>query len=136
METDRCPFCERIARGELTAGSDLAVAFPDAYPLSPGHTLEVPRRHEPDFFALSTDELKELMAVVVDLQRRLSEELGIDGMNIGVNAGIAAGQTIAHAHLHLIPRYEGDVPDPAGGIRWLFPERARYWEGTTPEPKI
>ena len=77
----------------------------------------VPRRHEPDFFALSTGELKELIAVAVDLHRRLSELLGIDGMNLGVNAGMTAGQTIAHAHLHLIPRYEGDVPDLAGGIR-------------------
>jgi diadenosine tetraphosphate (Ap4A) HIT family hydrolase len=136
MESERCPFCERIACGELTASSDLAAAFPDAFPLSPGHTLVVSRRHEPDFFALRTDELNELMAVAVDLHRRLSAELGIDGMNLGVNAGLTAGQTIAHAHLHLIPRYERDVPNPAGGIRWLFPQRARYWEGTAPEPKI
>lgn len=136
MESERCPFCERIVRGELVASSDLAAAFPDAYPLSPGHTLVVPRRHEPDFFSLRTDELMDLMAVAVDLHRRLSQELGIDGMNLGVNAGMTAGQTIAHAHLHLIPRYEGDVFDPAGGIRWLFPERARYWEGTSADPKI
>jgi diadenosine tetraphosphate (Ap4A) HIT family hydrolase len=136
MESDRCPFCERIAGGELTASSDLAAAFPDADPLSRGHTLVVPRRHEPNFFALSTDELNELMAVAVDLHRRLSEELGIGGMNLGVNAGLAAGQTIAHAHLHLVPRYEGDAPDPAGGIRWLFPDKAKYWERTGYERKI
>jgi diadenosine tetraphosphate (Ap4A) HIT family hydrolase len=136
MESDRCLFCERIAGGELTASSALAAAFPDAYPLRPGHTLVVPRRHEPDFFALSPDELKDVMAVAVDLHRRLSEELGIDGMNLGVNAGVSAGQTIAHAHLHLIPRYENDVPDPAGGIRWMFPDRARYWEETAPEPRL
>jgi diadenosine tetraphosphate (Ap4A) HIT family hydrolase len=81
-------------------------------------------------------ELREIMAVVVDLHRRFSEELGIDGVNLGMNAGTTAGQTLAHAHLHLIPRYEGDVPDPAGGIRWIFPERARYWEGTASEPQI
>lgn len=136
MESDPCPFCERIRAGELTASTDLVVAFPDSFPLSPGHTLVVPRRHESDFFALSSDELAELMTLAVDLHRSLSEALGIEGMNLGVNAGVTAGQTIAHAHLHLIPRYEGDVPDAAGGIRWLFPERARYWEGNTPDRSI
>ena len=126
MEPDECPFCRRIAEADLLAGSELAAAFPDAFPLSPGHTLVVPRRHEPDFFALTPDERGEVLALATDVHRRLREELGFAGMNLGVNVGEVAGQTIAHAHLHLIPRYVGDVAEPAGGIRWLFPEKARY----------
>ena len=136
MEPDGCPFCRRIAEGDLLAGSESAAAFPDAFPLSPGHTLVVPRRHEPDFFALTPDERGEVLALATDLHGRLREELGFAGMNLGVNIGEVAGQTIGHAHLHLIPRYAGDVAEPAGGIRWLFPEKARYWgESSTGHPE-
>lgn len=128
MEDDLCPFCKRIDEGEIVLDMPLAVAFPDAYPISPGHTLIVPRRHEPDFFQLTPDEQAQMLALTSQVRSRLASELDFEGVNIGVNSGEAAGQTVDHAHLHFIPRYSGDVDEPAGGVRWLFPDKARYWE--------
>ena len=122
-----CIFCERVARGSLVAVNQHAVAFPDAFPLNEGHCLIVPRRHEADFLALTSDEQAAIWALVPAV-RRLIEERGLPhGYNIGINIGAAAGQTIGHAHLHVIPRYHADVPDPRGGIRWVIPAKARYW---------
>jgi diadenosine tetraphosphate (Ap4A) HIT family hydrolase len=89
--------------------------------------LVVPCRHEPEFFSLTLDEQSQMLALAGELHRRLAGELGFDGVNVGINCGEVASQTVAHAHLHLIPRYRGDVADPAGGIRLLFPDKARYW---------
>jgi diadenosine tetraphosphate (Ap4A) HIT family hydrolase len=111
----------------VLAQSPLAVAFPDAYPISPGHLLVVPRRHEPAFFALSPDEQAQMLLLATELHGRLAAELGFDGVNLGVNCGEVAGQTVHHAHLHFVPRYRGDVTEPAGGIRWILPDKARYW---------
>jgi diadenosine tetraphosphate (Ap4A) HIT family hydrolase len=122
-----CAFCDRAACGELVAANHLAVAFPDAYPVSPGHCLVVPRRHEPDFLVLAAQEQAALWALVAEVRQHIETGLRPDGYNIGVNVGEAAGQTVAHAHLHVIPRYRGDVEDPRGGIRWVIPDRARYW---------
>jgi len=122
-----CPFCERVERGELVASNELAVAFLDAYPLSPGHALIAPRRHEPDYFALSEPERLAMFLLMEEVRRAIQEQHEPDGFNIGLNAGAAAGQTIEHAHIHVIPRYRGDVEDPRGGIRWILPEKARYW---------
>ena len=126
MDPDHCPFCHRIEEKDVAASTPLALAFPDAYPISPGHMLVVPRRHEPDFFNLSPDEQGQMLALAGELHGRLVGELSFDGVNLGINCGEVAGQTIAHAHLHFIPRYRGDVVEPAGGIRWLFPDKARY----------
>ena len=123
-----CAFCERIAEGELVAENDLAVAFFDAYPVSPGHCLIIPRRHEPDFLALSAAEQAAVWALVPLARAHIEKTATPDGYNIGVNAGEAAGQTIGHAHLHVIPRRRGDVADPRGGIRWVVPAKAAYWE--------
>jgi diadenosine tetraphosphate (Ap4A) HIT family hydrolase len=105
----------------------LAAAFPDAFPLTPGHTLVVPRRHEPDDLALTGDEQAEIWQVVAAVRLALDQQHRPDGYNLGVNVGADAGQTVDHAHLHIIPRYAGDVPEPRGGIRWILPNRARYW---------
>lgn len=122
-----CPLCERVLRGTLICANDLAVAFADGYPVSPGHTLVVPRRHVANFFSLSEDEQCALWSLVPCAERILTREHGPAGYNIGVNVGTAAGQTVAHVHLHLIPRYEGDRPDPRGGVRWVLPAKADYW---------
>jgi len=122
-----CVFCKRLSSGDLVAENALAAAFLDAFPLSHGHTLIVPRRHEADFFALSLDEQAALWRLMEPVRRRIESERTPDGYNIGVNIGDAAGQTIAHAHLHFVPRYRGDVADPRGGIRWVIPARAPYW---------
>lgn len=126
MANDACPFCRRIAAGDVVAKGELVTAFPDAFPLSPGHTLVVPLRHEPDFFKLHPDEMIEVLAMATQLHERLRRELGFEGVNVGINVGAVAGQTVAHAHLHLIPRYQGDVANPAGGVRWVVPDKAPF----------
>ena len=123
-----CPFCERIAAGKVEAESRLAVAFPDGFPVSNGHFLVVPRRHESDFFALTQAEQEDMLAVARDVQSLLRSQHNPAGFNVGINVGTAAGQTVGHAHLHLIPRYNGDVADPRGGVRWVIPTKAPYWE--------
>ncbi|HYH51659.1 MAG TPA: HIT family protein [Acidimicrobiia bacterium] len=125
--SDGCIFCSPRAASDLLGANELAVAFPAGFPVSPGHALIVPRRHEPDFFALSSDEQAALVALVNTVRAVISERYGPDAFNLGVNAGKAAGQTILHTHLHVIPRYVGDVAEPRGGVRWVLPETARYW---------
>ena len=123
-----CPFCSRIARGEIIAANDLAVAMYDGYPVSPGHTLIVPCRHIADFLAMTQDEQLAVWALVTPARKNIERDHSPDGYNIGVNIGAAGGQTIAHAHLHIIPRYCGDVEDPRGGIRWVIRSQAPYWQ--------
>ena len=125
--SEECIFCRPQAQSDLLASNDLAIAFPAGYPVSRGHALIVPRRHEPDFFALTADEQAAVVALVNPVRAVLAERYQPDAYNLGVNAGKAAGQTILHAHLHVIPRYTGDVPEPRGGVRWVLPETARYW---------
>ncbi len=127
MERGPCPFCHLIEEGHVLIARTHAVAVPDAYPISLGHSLVVPRRHEAEFFELSHQERDELWRVVDELRSILVERHCPDGFNVGFNEGEAAGQTVAHAHVHLVPRYAGDVPDPRGGIRWVLPDRAAYW---------
>ncbi len=120
---DPCLFC--TARG-VTRDNSLAYATRDTYPVSPGHTLIIPRRHCADFFELTADELAACMELVVAEQRALAAELGPDGYNVGVNVGSAGGQSIRHVHIHLIPRYAGDHPRPQGGVRQILPLKADY----------
>ena len=88
----------------------------------------VPRRHTVTPFALTHAELREMLELVMAVRDDLDQGHGPDGFNIGMNAGAAAGQTVDHAHLHLIPRYYGDASDPRGGVRWVLPDRAAYWD--------
>jgi diadenosine tetraphosphate (Ap4A) HIT family hydrolase len=107
--------------------NDAAIAFSDGFPVSRGHTLVVPKRHVGSVFELAPAELANLWQLVSEVRAHLSRELNADGFTIGVNDGQAAGQTIAHGHVHVIPRRLGDVPDPRGGVRWVVPEKAAYW---------
>jgi diadenosine tetraphosphate (Ap4A) HIT family hydrolase len=126
-----CPFCDRIARGEVDIADDpLMVALRDAFPVSPGHSLVVPRRHVASWLDLTAAEAAHAWTLVARTTRSLDLAHHPDGYNLGVNVGAAAGQTVAHAHLHLIPRYAGDAPDPRGGVRWILPAQARYWDRT------
>jgi len=125
-----CPFCDLLDAGRTLAERPLAAAVADAFPLSPGHVLVVPRRHEADVFALTPEELADMLALVGDMRTRIAAERRPDGWNVGVNVGDAGGQTVAHAHVHVIPRYAGDVEDPRGGMRWILPARAAYWLAT------
>jgi diadenosine tetraphosphate (Ap4A) HIT family hydrolase len=125
--TGDCVFCRWSDEPDLLAANDLAFAFPAGFPVSPGHALVVPRRHEPDFFSLSPEEQAAVVALVNPVRAALDGRFSPDAYNLGVNAGKAAGQTILHTHLHVIPRYAGDVAEPRGGVRWVLPETARYW---------
>jgi diadenosine tetraphosphate (Ap4A) HIT family hydrolase len=123
-----CPFCDRVAAGDKVLHTrDTAVAFEDAYPVSDGHVLVVPRRHLARIEDLEAVEWTELFELVREVCRGLSERDGVDALNVGVNSGVAAGQTVDHAHVHVIPRRLGDVLDPRGGVRHVIPERADYW---------
>ncbi len=121
-----CPFCT-LPVHRIVAESRAGCVIRDAFPVSPGHTLVIPRRHIASFFDLAADERNGLMDLLEQAKAALDLEMRPDAYNIGINDGKDAGQTVAHVHIHLIPRYQGDQPDPRGGVRWLFPERARYW---------
>ena len=119
-----CLFC-KDPRG-VSLNNELAYSARDTYAVSPGHTLIIPRRHVASFFDLTPDEIKACMELVNEERNALDDELKPDGYNIGVNVGPAAGQSILHAHIHLIPRYKGDVENPQGGVRHVLPEKAYY----------
>ncbi len=122
-----CPFCNRITIIPKNE-TNFLVAFLDKYPVSPGHTLIIPKRHVASFFELNENEKNEILPLIETIKADLDSEFSPDGFNIGWNDGAAAGQTIFHFHLHIIPRFEGDVADPRGGIRWVAPTKAKYWE--------
>jgi len=124
--SDECPFCD-YNHYRVILGNDQALALRDEYPVSKGHTLVVPRRHVGSWFAATEIE----RAAIIELVDRVRERLETadptpDGYNIGINDGAAAGQTIMHLHVHLIPRYDGDVDDPRGGVRHVIPGRGNY----------
>ncbi len=118
-----CPFCS--TDGALLINS-LAYVRPDKFPVGPGHLLIIPLRHEPDFLAIRTEEMAAVWALIGEAKALLAHRYHPDGYNLGVNVGEAAGQTIGHAHLHLIPRYRGDLENPRGGVRGVIPARQQY----------
>lgn len=120
-----CPFCN-FAPGRIIEANRRAVAVADAYPVAAGHTLIIPRRHVLDFFELTVQEIRSVYELLLVMRRRLDRERAPAGYNVGVNLSRTAGQTVMHTHIHLIPRYPGDVDDPAGGVRYVIPHKARY----------
>ena len=126
MNTQDCPFCNLLPVRIIQKNSSCSIVR-DGYPVSPGHTLIISNRHVGSFFDLSAVEQQDLLELLSQARKELDETHKPDAYNIGVNDGLAAGQTIPHFHLHLIPRYKGDRPDPKGGVRWIFPDKANYW---------
>ncbi|MCQ1538286.1 HIT family protein [Methanocalculus taiwanensis] len=120
-----CPFCTPGPSSILLA-NDLAYARCDLYPVSPGHLLLIPFRHVASFFEATEDEQAALLSLVHDARRLLDELYAPDGYNIGVNVGAAAGQSVMHLHLHVIPRYQGDMEEPKGGVRGVIPGKRGY----------
>ena len=120
-----CPFCLLPAARILTA-NDLAVSLEDAFAVSPGHTLIIPRRHVSSFFELRPDEVTAIMELVFLERKHIDRSRKPQGYNVGINIGVPAGQTVMHAHVHLIPRYSGDVEVPAGGVRHVIPGKGFY----------
>jgi diadenosine tetraphosphate (Ap4A) HIT family hydrolase len=121
-----CAFCT-LPESRLIDSSGLALVIRDGFPISRGHTLIIPRRHTGSFFNLAADERNDLFALLDRAKVVLDAEFSPDGYNLGINDGAAAGQTVPHLHMHLIPRYNGDCPDPRGGVRWIVPDKADYW---------
>jgi diadenosine tetraphosphate (Ap4A) HIT family hydrolase len=121
-----CPFC-CLPPDRIVDSSQAGFTVRDAFPISPGHTLIVSSRHVDSLFDLTTQERDLLLRLVENAKLVLDREYQPDAYNIGINDGIAAGQTVPHLHIHLIPRFAGDVPDPRGGVRWVIPEKADYW---------
>ena len=112
--------CELCASGAALIDNELAYVQWEKSSLSPGHVIVVPRRHVADFFAMTHLEQVAVLELLDEARRLIQSKHLPDGYNIGVNVGVAAGQSRMHVHIHLIPRYVGDVPDPAGGIRCVL----------------
>ena len=121
-----CPFCKPEPQGLVTE-NELTRTIRDTKPVSPGHTLVVPRRHIASYFDATPEELAAIQEALFAAREAAVEEFQPDAFNIGVNDGWAAGQTVMHVHVHLIPRFLGDQDDPRGGVRWMIPEKAKYW---------
>jgi diadenosine tetraphosphate (Ap4A) HIT family hydrolase len=122
-----CPFCN-VAQDRILVENETALALHDSFPVTEGHTLVVPRRHITSIYELEGNEYVEIWKLVARVRSLLFERIHPDGFTVGVNDGHAAGQTVPHAHIHIIPRQYGDVADPRGGIRWIIPDKAAYWQ--------
>ena len=108
------------------ASNALAFAIRDGFPVSPGHTLIVPRRLVATWFEATREEQVAMLELIDAVKAQMDAEFGPDGYNVGINTGAAAGQTVMHLHIHLIPRFHGDVPDPRGGVRHVIPGKGNY----------
>ena len=128
-DAEACPFCTPGAERELITESATAYAIFDKYPVSTGHTLIIPKKHMADYFDLSTHSKTACWLMVDRVQQLLTERFHPDGFNVGINVGAAAGQTVPHVHIHLIPRYGGDVENPTGGVRYVIPSKGDYRKG-------
>jgi diadenosine tetraphosphate (Ap4A) HIT family hydrolase/5-methylcytosine-specific restriction endonuclease McrA len=121
-----CLFCE-IPQDRVMAENELAYAIRDGYPVTEGHTLVIPKKHEKSYFELGRPELNACTMLLDELKKELMDGDGsISGFNIGINDGESAGQTIFHCHIHLIPRRDGDVETPRGGVRHIIPGKGDY----------
>ena len=100
--------------------------FFDGFPVSPGHALIIPKRHVASFFDLTKEEQLDLLKLADEVKIIVEERYHPDGYNVGINVGEAAGQSVFHVHMHLIPRYHGDVSNPRGGVRGVIPTKQNY----------
>lgn len=126
LSESSCLFCS-VPQDRIIASNDLAYAIRDGFPVTPLHTLVIPRRHVVDYFALSEVEIVACHELLLSLRSQiLAEDPAVEGFNVGMNAGQVAGQTIFHCHIHLIPRRVGDVENPRGGVRHLIPGKGFY----------
>jgi len=123
-----CPFCSAISGDRIFHTDELVLGLWDGFPVSHGHALLIPRRHIATWFDATEEEQAALMRALAVAREKIMDRWQPDGFNIGINAGEAAGQTVFHLHVHLIPRYKGDVRDPRGGVRHVIPSKANYLE--------
>jgi diadenosine tetraphosphate (Ap4A) HIT family hydrolase len=121
-----CPFCNPDSERELILESATAYAIFDKFPVNNGHTLIIPKKHCSDYFELSFKEQAACWYMLNKAKEVLTKQFNPDGFNIGININETAGQTVPHVHIHLIPRYKGDVKEPRGGVRGVIPEKQKY----------
>lgn len=122
-----CRFCRERIKDRIVVEYDTVWAFKDRFPVSKGHHLIVTKRHTLDWFSMSEKERRDADSLIRILKRRLAKaDKKITGFNVGTNSGESAGQTIFHAHIHLIPRRDGDTPNPTGGVRGVIPDKMCY----------
>jgi diadenosine tetraphosphate (Ap4A) HIT family hydrolase len=122
-EHQNCIFCDDPS---MVIENELAFAHYDSYPVNPGHCLIIPRRHVAEYFQATAEEKAAIWALVDEMKTIIDEEYTPDGYNFGVNIGETAGQSVPHIHIHMIPRYKGDMEDPRGGVRGVIPHKQKY----------
>ena len=123
-----CPFCD-LPEDRIILSMPRVFAVRDIFPASRGHTLIITRRHVATAFETDADERREMFEAMDAVVKALDEEYEPAGYNVGFNVGEAAGQTVMHVHLHVIPRYRRDVDDPRGGVRHVIPSKGNYLRG-------
>lgn len=121
---ERCIFCE--PKREILAQNTHVIAVFDSFPVSPGHALILPRRHVVTIWDLEPEEYSDCFTLVRHARSAIESRFSPDGFNVGANCGEAAGQSVWHAHIHVIPRYKGDTPNPRGGVRHVIPLKGNY----------
>lgn len=126
MSHKPCLFCT-LPEGRIRGANEHAVWIRDGFPVSPGHSLVIARRHIASLFETTEAERNALWELLAAARDATQGEFRPAGYNVGINDGPAAGQTVPHLHIHLIPRYPGDREDPRGGVRWVLPDSADYW---------
>ncbi len=122
-----CPFCS-IPAGEIVLSNEYCFAKWDLYPVNQGHLLIIPKRHFSSYFDARQDEINAFWQIINDAKTLIDDQFSPDGYNVGINVGETAGQTVFHLHIHLIPRYKGDVADPTGGVRGIIPGKQKYYK--------
>ena len=120
-----CIFCN-INKSEILFENELAIAFFDAMPVSKGHTLIIPKRHSENYFELAKEEIAAMFELSIKVKKYLDNLYHPDGFNVGFNVKEAGGQSVMHTHMHVIPRYKGDAPNPRGGIRKIVKEKQPF----------
>ena len=122
----QCIFCE-LPQDRIIDQTELSKVFRDAFPVTKLHTLVIPKRHVADYFELTKEEQADIQTLIQKHHKIIKlEDMSVTGFNMGINIGASAGQTIFHAHVHLIPRRDGDVSNPQGGVRGVIPKKQRY----------
>jgi len=120
-----CLFCKPKPR-EVIAETDTALLVTDTYPVSLGHCLVIPKRHIATYFECNEEENRDFRTLIIKAKEYLDKKHSPDAYNIGNNNGLHAGQSVFHLHIHIIPRYKGDVENPKGGVRWVLPKKSQY----------
>jgi len=124
IENIQCPFCETEREKILETQNSFAIY--DSYPVNEGHVLIIPKRHTANYFDLTNQEQLDCFELLNLVKELVQQKYHPAGFNVGININEAAGQTVPHVHIHLIPRFKGDVEEPRGGVRGVIPSKQNY----------